>query len=453
MKDSEVAVVVLAAGRGSRMKSALPKVLHAVAGRPLLGHVLDVAGALKAARIAVVVGPDMDDVAAAAVPHAVAVQAAQRGTADAVLAARGALAGFARGTVLILYGDTPFVGAGTLAAMLARRASGAEIVVLGFRPDDPEGYGRLIVEDGQTLARIVEYDGASPAERAVDLCNSGVMAVAAERLFGWLEQVGDDNAKGEFYLTDIVALARRDGADCAVVEAAADELQGVNSRADLARAETHWQRQRRARMMAQGVTLQDPDTVYFSHDTRIECDVTIGPNVVFGPGVSIARGSEIRAFSHLEGVRVGADVTVGPFARLRPGAVLEDHVRVGNFVEIKNAVLGPGAKAGHLSYIGDCDVGAQANIGAGTITCNYDGYAKHRTAIGKGAFIGSNSALVAPVSVGDGAIVGAGSVITKDVAPDALAVGRGRQREQAGWAAAFRAAHADTKQQPKRGKE
>ena len=453
MKNSEVAVVVLAAGKGSRMKSATPKVLHAVAGRPLLGHVLDTACALKAARIAVVVGPRMDDVAAAAAPHTVAVQAAQRGTADAVLAARGALAGFARGTVLILYGDTPLVGADTLAAMLARRSRGADIVVLGFRPDDPAGYGRLIVEDGQTLARIVEHDGASAAERAVDLCNSGVMAVAAERLFEWLENVGKDNAKGEFYLTDIVALARRDGADCAVVEAVADELLGVNSRADLARAEACWQNRYRARMMAQGVTLQDPGTVYFSHDTRIESDVTIGPNVVFGPGVSIERGSEIRAFSHLEGVQVGADVTVGPFARLRPGAVLESRARVGNFVEIKNAVLGPGAKASHLAYIGDCDVGAQANIGAGTITCNYDGYAKHRTVIGKGAFIGSNSALVAPVSVGDGAVVGAGSVITKDVAPDALAVGRGRQRERAGWAATLRAAHEDTQRQPKRGKE
>jgi bifunctional UDP-N-acetylglucosamine pyrophosphorylase/glucosamine-1-phosphate N-acetyltransferase len=453
MKETEVAVIVLAAGRGSRMKSARPKVLHAVAGRPLLGHVLDAARRLGAARVVVVIGPDMPDVAAAAAPHAVAVQAAQRGTADAVLAARDALDGFTHATALILYGDTPFVGADTLAAMLEERAGGADIVVLGFRPDDPAGYGRLIVGTDEKLDRIVEHEGASPAERDIDLCNSGVMAVAAGRLFGWLERVSDDNAKGEFYLTDIVALARGDGAICAVVEAAADELQGINSRADLARAEAYWQRRCRAQMMAQGVTLQDPDTVYFSHDTRIENDVEIGPNVVFGPGVTIARGSQIRAFSHLEGVRVGADVTVGPFARLRPGAVLENHVRVGNFVEIKNAVLGPGAKAGHLSYIGDCDVGAGANIGAGTITCNYDGYAKHRTIIGKGAFIGSNSALVAPVSVGDGAIVGAGSVITKDVAADALAVGRGRQRAWGGWAATFRAAHEDSEKPPKRDKD
>ena len=447
MKDRKVAVVVLAAGKGRRMKSARPKVLHAVAGRTLLGHVLVTARSLGAERIVVVVAPDMPDVAAAAAPHCVVVQQTQRGTADALKPARAALAGFDSGTVFVLYGDTPFITADALDAMVLCRADGADIVVLGFRPEDPAGYGRLIVGADLVLERIVEHSSASPSERAVDLCNSGVMAIAAERLFELIERVTNDNAKGEFYLTDIVALARLDGASCAVVEAAADELQGIDSRADLAKAETHWQRQCRDRMMAQGVTLQDPDTVYFCHDTQIESDVVIGPNVVFGPGVSIASGSQIRAFSHLEGVRIGEDVTVGPFARLRPGAVLENQARVGNFVEIKNAVLGVGARASHLSYIGDCDVGANANIGAGTITCNYDGYAKHRTTIGEGAFIGSNTALVAPVSVGDGSIVGAGSVITDDVAEDALALGRGRQVERKGWAAAFRAEHQDQKKQ------
>lgn len=453
MKDRKVAVVVLAAGKGTRMKSARSKVLHAVAGRSLLDHVLDAARTLGAERIAVVVGPDMPDVAAAAAPHAVVVQETQRGTADAVKPARAALAGFDSGTVFILYGDTPFITPDTLEAMLTRRAGGAEIVVLGFRPSDPAQYGRLIVGAGGALERIVEHRDASPGERAVDLCNSGVMAVAADRLFAWIERVTDDNAKGEFYLTDIVSLARRDGAICAVVEAAAGELQGIDSRADLAAAEAYWQRQRREQMMAQGVTLRDPGTVYFCHDTLIEADVVIGPNVVFGPGVSIARGSEIRAFCHLEGARIGADVTVGPFARLRPGAVLERQARVGNFVEIKNAVLGAGAKASHLSYIGDCDVGADANIGAGTITCNYDGFFKYRTTIGKGAFIGSNTALVAPVTVGDGAIVGAGSVITDDVAKDALALGRGRQTERAGWAAAFRAEREAKKKNAKSSKD
>jgi bifunctional UDP-N-acetylglucosamine pyrophosphorylase/glucosamine-1-phosphate N-acetyltransferase len=453
MSDARVAVVVLAAGKGTRMKSSRSKVLHAVAGRSLLGHVLAAARGLDSERIVVVVGPDMPDVAAAAAPYPTVVQPQQRGTADAVKPARDALAGFTQGTVFILYGDTPFIRRETLQAMLAQRAAGADIVVLGFRPDDPAEYGRLILGEGNSLERIVEYREATAEEKAVTLCNSGVMAVDAARLFPLIDRVRDDNAKGEFYLTDIVALAREEQATCAVVEADADELQGINSRADLAAAETWWQAQRRAAAMADGVTLLDPSTVYFSHDTQIAPDVTVGPNVVFGPGVTVARDAEIKAFCHLEGVSVGESASVGPFARLRPGAVLEKGSFVGNFVEVKNATLGAGAKASHLSYIGDADVGAKANIGAGTITCNYDGFLKYRTTIGSGAFIGSNSALVAPVTIGDGAIVAAGSVITVDVASDSLALGRGRQAEKTGWAQAFRVEQREKKERQKSGKE
>ena len=432
MGKEETAVVVLAAGKGTRMKSARSKVLHQVAGRSLLGHVLDTATAIGPERIVVVVGPDMGDVEAAAAPHAVEQQPEQLGTADAVKASRAPLSDFNMGTVFVLYGDTPFIGVETLEEMLAKRERGAGIVVLGFRPDDPAAYGRLITDDAGRLQRIVEFKDASEAERAVTLCNSGVLAIDAAVLFRLIDAVGNDNAKGEYYLTDIVGLARADNIDCSVVEADADELQGVNSRADLAEAESFWQARRRRQVMDDGVTLSDPSTVYFSHDTQFEPDVLVGPNVVFGPGVTVGQGTEIKAFCHLEGVKIGAGAAIGPFARLRPGAVLEPGVKIGNFVEVKNAVLGEGAKASHLSYIGDAEVGPEANIGAGTITCNYDGYFKHRTTIGAAAFIGSNTALVAPVSVGEGAIVGAGSVITVDVSKDALALGRGRQANKEG---------------------
>ena len=445
MLSENIAVVILAAGKGTRMRSARSKVLHNVGNRPLLGHVLHTAETLNAGKVIVVVGPDMDDVAEVAAPYPVVVQEKQRGTADAVKPARDALNGFLNGTVFILYGDTPFIRPETLDAMLKQRATGSDIVVLGFRPADPAAYGRLILGEGQSLERIVEFSEANDDEKAVDLCNSGVLAVDAARLFPLIDQVRDDNEKGEFYLTDIVALARQENASCTVVEAEADELQGINSRSDLAVAEGYWQQQQREAVMDSGVTLLDPATVYFSYDTRIEPDVTVGPNVVFGPGVTVARNSEIRAFCHLEGATVGEGVTVGPFARLRPGAVLEKGAFVGNFVEVKNAVLGAGAKASHLSYIGDTDVGEKANIGAGTITCNYDGFFKYRTTIGKGAFIGSNSALVSPVNIGDGAIVAAGSVITADVSSSALALGRGIQAEKPGWAQAFR-----TEQQSKK---
>lgn len=450
MNNAKVSVVVLAAGKGTRMQSARSKVLHEVGGRSLLGHVLNAAAAVEPERVVVVVGPDMEDVAAAASPHPVALQPEQRGTADAVKAAREALDGFSMGTVMILYGDTPFIGAETLGEMLARREEGAGIVVLGFRPEDPGAYGRLVVDQANRLQRIVEFGDATPSERAITLCNSGVMAIDASLLFRLIDAVDDDNAKGEFYLTDIVGIARSDNIECAVVEAESDELQGVNSRVDLAAAETYWQRRRRREVMEQGVTLSDPDTVYFSYDTAFEPDVMVGPNVVFGPGVTVGRGAEIKAFCHLEGVSVGEAASVGPFARLRPGTVLERGVKVGNFVEVKNAVMGAGAKASHLSYIGDSEVGAEANIGAGTITCNYDGYFKHRTTIGEGAFIGSNTALVAPVRVGAWAIVGAGSVVTQDVEKDTLAIARGVQANKEGRAAKIHAELSARKEQAKK---
>jgi bifunctional UDP-N-acetylglucosamine pyrophosphorylase/glucosamine-1-phosphate N-acetyltransferase len=421
------------------MKSDLHKVLHPVAGRPMLLHLLASAATLAPERTVVVVGAGREQVEAAVAPlgAATAHQAEQLGTGHAVMQAEAALAGFG-GDVLILYGDVPLVGAATMRAMLDRlhAADSPEVVVLGFRPADPGAYGRLIVAPGgDRLEKIVEYKDASAAERAVDLCNTGLMAVRGERLFALLAQLGNANAAGEYYLTDVVELSGQ----AAVIEAAADEVAGVNSRAELAAVEATWQQGRRARAMAEGATLLAPETVWFAHDTVIGRDVTIAQNVVFGPGVEVADGATIHAFSHIEGAKVASGVEVGPYARLRPGAVLEAGAKVGNFVEVKNAVLHAGAKANHLSYIGDADVGAKANIGAGTITCNYNGYLKSRTVIGAGAFVGSNSALVAPVTIGNGAIVAAGSVIVRDVTEDSLALGRARQEERAGWAARFRA--------------
>lgn len=442
MTVHETAVILLAAGKGTRMKSDLPKVLHRLAGKPLVNHALDAAGALGPAHCVVVVGSGMEDVAAAVAPHPTAVQADQRGTADAVLAAREALAGFGDGsdgaTVLVLYADTPMIEAGTLTAMIEARRAGARVVVLGFRPEDPGEYGRLVLDASGALEAIVEYRDADEAQRAIGLCNSGVMAVSAGHIWDLLDRVGDDNAKGEYYLTDIVALAREQGLACAVVEGEEREVLGINSRGDLAAAEAVWQQARRAAAMEEGATLIDPATVWFAHDTQIGRDVTIGPSVFFGAGVTVADGATINAFCHLDGAAIGPGASVGPFARLRPGAEIGPGARVGNFVEIKNAVLGVGAKANHLSYVGDAMVGAGANIGAGTITCNYDGFLKHRTEIGEGAFIGSNTALVAPVSVGKGAIVGAGSTITKNVPEDAIAVTRGRHTVVEGAAKSYR---------------
>jgi bifunctional UDP-N-acetylglucosamine pyrophosphorylase/glucosamine-1-phosphate N-acetyltransferase len=381
----------------------------------------------------------------------------QQGTADAVLAAREALAGFGAGsgedaTVLVLYGDTPMIGADTLAAMIEARRAGAGVVVLGFRPDDPAEYGRLVLDKAGALEAIVEYREADEAQRAITLCNSGVLAISAGHIWDLLDSVGNDNAKGEYYLTDIVAIARTRGLACAVVEGDEAEVLGINSRGDLAAAEAIWQQARRVRAMEEGATLIDPATVWFAHDTAIGRDVTIGPSVFFGPGVTVADGAVINAFCHLEGAAIGPGVSVGPFARLRPGAELGEGARIGNFVEVKNAVLGAGAKANHLSYVGDATVGAGANIGAGTITCNYDGYLKHRTEIGEGAFIGSNSALVAPVTVGKGALVGAGSTITKNVPDDAIAVTRGRYTVAEGAARDYRERKAREKAERKKAK-
>ncbi len=422
------------------MKSDLHKVLHPIAGKPMLHHLLGSVAALGAERQVVVVGDRREQVEAAVAPLGVATahQAEQLGTGHAVAQAGAALAGFA-GDVLILYGDVPLVRAETMRAMLDRlnAADAPACVVLGFRPADPGAYGRVIVE-GDRILRMVEFKDASPEERAVDLCNSGLMAVRGEDLFGLLSRVGNDNAAGEYYLPDIVMLAATDGRASAVIETVADEVDGVNSRTELAWLEAKWQAARRAQAMVGGATLIAPETVWFSHDTVLGRDVTVEPNVWFGPGVTVADDVTIHGFSHLEGAQVASGAEIGPYARLRPGADIRQGAKVGNFVELKKAVLGEGAKANHLSYIGDADVGPDANLGAGTITCNYDGFGKYRTVIGAGAFVGSNSALVAPVTIGDGAIVGAGSVVTADVPADALALARGRQEVREGWAARFR---------------
>lgn len=438
MGERSVAAVILAAGMGTRMKSSLPKVMHRVAGKPMVCHVADTVSSLNLDRTVVVIGPDMEMVRDAVAPHVTAIQHDRLGTADAVKAARGGLAGFEKGTVLVLFGDTPLIEADTLGAMVEERESGAAVVALGFRPEDPEGYGRLFLDEQGNLERIVEHKDATDEERLNDLCNSGVMAVDASILFELVDAVGNDNAKGEYYLTDIVALARGKGRICRVIEADEEELMGVNSRLDLAEAEAIWQARKRFDVLSSGVTLLDPATVWFSHDTQIAPDVIVGQNVVFGPGVIVEAGATVHPFCHVEGAHIGPGAAVGPFARLRPGAELGEKAKVGNFVEIKKAELGKGAKVNHLTYIGDASIGPEANIGAGTITCNYDGYLKHRTVIGEGAFIGSNTALVAPVEIGKGAMVGAGSTISKDVPDDAIALTRADQRTLKGAARSFR---------------
>ena len=435
------AVVILAAGQGTRMRSDTHKVLHPIASRPLLLHLLDCVDALGADKRVVVVGKGREQVEAAIAGRdvAIAVQAEQKGTGHAVQQAADALSGY-DGPVIILYGDTPFVRADTLRRMIDRLdgGGGPGIVVLASSPADPLKYGRIILGDGDRIAKMVEFKDATEEERAVRLCNSGMMAVRAKDLFRWLAQVGNDNAAGEYYLPDIVNIAAAEGREAVVIEGDPYEAAGVNSRAELAHLELEWQRRRREQVLEQGATLIDPESVWFAFDTRLGRDVTVEPHVVFGPGVEIADGATIRAFSHIDGAKIGARAIIGPFARVRPGTRLAERVKVGNFVEIKNAEVGEGAKVNHLSYIGDTSIGARANIGAGTITCNYDGFGKYRTEIGEGAFIGSNTALVAPIIIGAGAIVGAGSVITRDVEPDSLAVERNEQRGVAGWARRFR---------------
>ena len=437
MTDTPLAIVVLCAGKGTRMRSDLPKVMHPLAGRPMVLHLLDTAELLAPEKIVVVVGPDMELVTEAVAPHPTCIQVERDGTGGAVKAARDALEGFT-GTVLVLYGDTPLVAAETMRRAAVACADGAAVSVLGFRPSHFHQYGRLITNADGGLDAIIEAKDASPEEREVNLCNSGVMAFDGRHLVGLLDRLDTNNAKNEYYLTETVALARADGHRAVIVEGMEDELLGVNSRADLAVAEAVVQDALRTRAMAGGVTLVDPGTVWFHHDTELGRDVVVEPNVVFGAGVRIAGDVTIRAFSYLEQATVESGAVVGPYARLRPGARIGAGARVGNFVEIKNADLGAGAKANHLSYVGDAHVGAGANIGAGTITCNYDGFDKYETNIGTGAFIGSNSALVAPVTIGDGAIVAAGSTISADVADDVLAIERAEQVTKTGWAARFR---------------
>jgi bifunctional UDP-N-acetylglucosamine pyrophosphorylase/glucosamine-1-phosphate N-acetyltransferase len=442
------AVVVLAAGSGTRMKSDRPKVLHPVAGRSMLAHVLGHVAELAPERIVVVVGAGMEAVAEAAAPYATVVQDPPLGTGHAVLQAADALAGYhgpdGGGDLLVVYGDTPLLRPRTLARLLEerRRRDAPSLVGLAFRPSDPGHYGRVVLDEAGRVARIVEYVDAGEDERRIALCNGGVLLGDAPRLFRLLEACRRDNAKGEVYLTDVFALAYEEGLDGRMIETETEEILGVNSRADLAVVEAVLQTRLRGAAMAQGATLVDPSTVWFSADTRLGRDVTIEPNVFLGPGVVLGDGVEVRAFSHIEGARIEAGARIGPFARLRPGTVVGPGARIGNFVEVKNATLGAGAKANHLAYVGDAEVGEGANVGAGTITCNYDGFAKHRTRIGAGAFIGSNTALVAPVTVGPGAIIGAGSTITEDVAPDALALSRAPQSELEGAAERLRQSRA-----------
>ena len=438
MKKPSFACVILSAGKGTRMKSRLPKVLHPIAGLPMLGHVLKTCSVLEPDEIIVVTSPELPEVSRTAqaleLDATIVEQSPAQGTGHAVQCTAAALEGF-KGKVLVLYGDTPLLREETLTAMLQSETA---ITVLGMRPQDPAAYGRLICDENGALQRIVEFKDANESERAVTLCNSGVMAIDGSQLYGWLNRIDNNNAKGEYYLTDIIALAIADGQGCSVIEADETELLGVNDRTQLAQAELAMQQRLRQKAMEDGVTLIAPETVTFSHDTILHADVVIEPNVFFAQEVEVKSGAVIRAFSHLEGACVESGAIIGPYARLRPGAHVGASAHIGNFVEIKKAEIGTGAKINHLSYVGDASVGEYANIGAGTITCNYDGFQKYRTCIGDYAFIGSNSALVAPVEIGEGAMVGAGSTITEDVEANALSMTRPQQLHRPAWASQFR---------------
>ncbi|MCC6925339.1 bifunctional UDP-N-acetylglucosamine diphosphorylase/glucosamine-1-phosphate N-acetyltransferase GlmU [Novosphingobium sp.] len=435
--ETPLAVIVLAAGKGTRMKSDLHKVLHPIAGHPMLLHLLGSLGELSPARQVIVAGDRREQIEAALAGSGaeVVVQDPQLGTAHAALMAKDALADFT-GLVLVCFGDVPFLSGSTVARLCAALDQ-ARVAVLGFRPADSAAYGRIIADADGTVTKMVEHKDASPEERAVNLCNSGVLVAHSDDMWRLLAKVDDNNAAREFYLPDVAMHAIAEGARVAVVEADETEVMGINSRAELADAEQRWQQRRRRQAMDDGASLIAPETVWFAWDTRLGRDVLIEPNVFFGPGVSVADGAKIRANCHIEGASVGPNCEVGPFARLRPGAVLEEKAKVGNFVEVKKATMGKGAKANHLAYIGDAEVGAGANIGAGTITCNYDGYFKHKTVIGERAFIGSNSALVAPVKIGADAIVAAGSAVTRDVAAGELRIVRAEQLVKPGWADRF----------------
>ncbi|HEX4635844.1 MAG TPA: bifunctional UDP-N-acetylglucosamine diphosphorylase/glucosamine-1-phosphate N-acetyltransferase GlmU [Rhizomicrobium sp.] len=432
------AAIILAAGQGTRMKSALPKVLHKVAGLPLLGHVVLALRGAGVGRVLVVTSAAGEDVRAYAKSLGAesAIQQQQLGTGHAAASAREALQDFS-GTVLIANGDMPLITSDTISVCLTAQAR-TGLALLAFEASDPAAYGSVLRKPDGFLDRIVEYKDATEGQRAVTLCNAGCYAANARDFFRWAAALNNDNAQKEYYLTDVPALARAEGVDCAIAVTDEISVTGVNSRAELAEAEAKFQQRMRARLLKDGVTMTSPETVFFAHDTVVENDVEIEPFVVFGPGVSVQSGARLRSHSHLEGATVARGAIIGPFARLRPGARIGEDAHIGNFVEVKNAAIGKGAKANHLTYLGDAKVGEGANIGAGTITCNYDGFTKSMTEIGAGAFIGSDTALVAPVRIGDGATTGAGSVITKDVAADALAVARGKQIEIAGWAKAFR---------------
>ena len=432
--------VILAAGESTRMKSSQSKVLHPVAGRPMIAHVVDALAKAGISDIALVLGRDAEKVEAAAKNPAIAssvhIQSERLGTAHAVLAAREAIAkGY--DDVLVVFGDTPLITEAPLIAAREGLAGGADVVVIGFRTADPTGYGRLIIENGDLLA-IREHKDATEAERAIDYCNGGLMAIDGRKALDLIDRIGNDNVKGEYYLTDIVEVVCAAGGHAIAVEAPEEELTGCNTRAELAVIERLWQQRRRHEMMIEGVSMIAPETVFLSFDTQIARDVTVEPNVVFGPGVTVESGALIHSFSHIEGAHISADAEIGPYARLRPGANLGEGSKVGNFCEVKKAEIGPGAKINHLSYIGDAFVGARTNVGAGTITCNYDGINKHITRIGENAFIGSNTSLVAPVTVGNGAYIASGSVVTLDVPDDAVAFGRARQENKEGRAVLIR---------------
>ena len=428
-------VIILAAGKGTRMESDLPKVLHHLAGAPMLLHVMKSSATLEPERLVIIAGHGADAVGAVARDYSetaqVVLQSEQLGTGHAVSQAKSALAD-CTGDVIVLYGDTPFVRPETLQTLLAARKT-ADIVVLGFQAANAGRYGRLVMQ-GSAVSRIVEYKDASEQERAITFCNSGVICAKADVLFSLLEAVGNDNASKEYYLTDIVQLANDRNLSVAAVHCDEAETMGINSRAELAQAEASFQSRTRMEMMALGVSLTAPETVYFAYDTVLGRDSQVEPNVVFGPGVTVENGARIRAFSHLEGCHISSGAVVGPYARLRPGTELAENVRIGNFVEIKNARIEDGAKVNHLSYIGDANIGEASNIGAGTVTCNYDGVGKHHTEIGASVFIGSNTMLVAPVTVGDAAMTASGSVITKNVEPGALAIARSEQSNKPGLA-------------------
>lgn len=439
MTSSSLACIILAAGKGQRMQSATPKPLHPVAGRSMLAHVIAAAESLSPEKIVVVTGPDMPQVAEAAAPHRTAIQQVQNGTGGAALAAHDSLKGFG-GDILVLFGDAPLVTADTLKRLVdaRRQLPAVGVVYAAFHTPDPKRYGRMVMADDASLAKIVEYKDATEAERAITLCNGGIICADGAKLFDWLDQVGNDNAQGEYYLTDLPAIARKDNRIAQIVEVDASEMEGANTRVELAQLERLMQNRLRERHMLGGATLVDPQSVFFSYDTVVGRDVVIEPNVFFGTGVRVADNVTIHAHSHIAGAHIGEGASIGPFARLRSGSKIGADAKVGNFVETKNVTLGAGAKASHLTYLGDAEVGTRANIGAGTITCNYDGFDKSRTVIGEEAFIGSNTALIAPVTVGAGAFVGAGSSIYDDVPPNALSLTRAPQITKDGWATEFK---------------